>query len=72
MKTIIADTGRYLMMISHVLPGLLFFIIWTKPALAIVEFPIGYSSRGGAYAFIALVDQRQLLEREGIRATFVY
>jgi len=40
--------------------------------LAVVDFPIGYSSRGGAYAFIALVDQKQLLEQGGVRAHFVY
>jgi ABC-type nitrate/sulfonate/bicarbonate transport system substrate-binding protein len=47
-------------------------IISPITANALVDFPIGYSSRGGAYAFIALVDQQQLLERDGIRASFIY
>ena len=36
------------------------------------EFPIGYVSRGGTYAFISLIEQHKLLEQEGIRPTFVY
>ena len=37
-----------------------------------VDFPIGYVSRGGTYAFISLIEQHKLLEQEGIRPTFVY
>ena len=36
------------------------------------EFPIGYVSRGGTYAFINLIAQHKLLEQEGIRPMFVY
>ena len=54
------------------LAALMLAIISPIAATAIIDFPIGYSSRGGAYAFIALVDQQQLLEQEGIRANFIY
>jgi len=37
-----------------------------------VDFPIGYVSTGGTYAFISLIEQHKLLEQEGIRPTFVY
>ena len=37
-----------------------------------IDFPIGYVSRGGTYAFISLIEQHKLLEQEGIRPTFVY
>ena len=53
----------------------LFFIFvfsLTEPALAQVEFPIGYSSLGGTYAFISLIEEQRLLEKDGVRATFVY
>ena len=43
-----------------------------QPAVAQVDFPIGYVSRGGTYAFISLIEQYKLLEQEGIRPTFVY
>jgi ABC-type nitrate/sulfonate/bicarbonate transport system substrate-binding protein len=43
-----------------------------QPAVAQVDFPIGYVSRGGTYAFISLIEQHKLLEQEGIRPTFVY
>jgi ABC-type nitrate/sulfonate/bicarbonate transport system substrate-binding protein len=43
-----------------------------RSAPAQVEFPIGYVSRGGTYAFINLIEQHKLLEQEGIRPTFVY
>jgi NitT/TauT family transport system substrate-binding protein len=42
------------------------------PAGAQAEFPIGYVSRGGSYAFISLIEQYKLLEQEGIKPTFVY
>lgn len=37
-----------------------------------VDFPIGYSSLGGTYAFIALIEEQRLLEQEGIRPQFIY
>jgi ABC-type nitrate/sulfonate/bicarbonate transport system substrate-binding protein len=42
------------------------------PVAAQVDFPIGYVSRGGTYAFIRLIEQHKLLEQEGIKPTFVY
>lgn len=42
------------------------------PASAQVDFPIGYSSLGGTYAFISLIEEQRLLEQEGVRPTFVY
>jgi len=42
------------------------------PVAAQVDFPIGYVSRGGTYAFISLIEQHKLLEQEGIKPTFVY
>ncbi len=45
---------------------------WVAPAVAQTEFPIGYVSRGGTYAFISLIEQHKLLEQEGIKPTFVY
>ena len=37
-----------------------------------MEFPIGYSSLGGTYAFLALMEEQRLLEKDGIRPAFVY
>ena len=52
---------------------LIVFILGSiRQATAQVEFPIGYVSRGGTYAFISLIEQHKLLEQEGIRPTFVY
>ncbi len=48
------------------------FVFCVSPAAALVDFPIGYVSRGGSYAFIALMEQKDLLEQEGIRPAFVY
>lgn len=42
------------------------------PVAAQVDFPIGYVSCGGTYAFISLIEQHKLLEQEGIKPTFVY
>jgi ABC-type nitrate/sulfonate/bicarbonate transport system substrate-binding protein len=36
------------------------------------EFTIGYSSLGGTYGFIPLIEERHLLEQAGIRPAFVY
>jgi ABC-type nitrate/sulfonate/bicarbonate transport system substrate-binding protein len=55
-----------------VVVGLLLFAWWSPSALAEMDFPIGYSSLGGTYAFIALIQEQKLLEKEGIRPTFVY
>lgn len=49
-----------------------FFLASVSPAAAQVDFPIGYVSRGGTYAFIRLIEQHKLLEQEGIKPTFVY
>ncbi|HEY1235768.1 MAG TPA: ABC transporter substrate-binding protein [Candidatus Binatia bacterium] len=48
------------------------FLTGALPLSAQVEFPIGYVSRGGTYAFIRLIEQHKLLEQEGIKPTFVY
>jgi ABC-type nitrate/sulfonate/bicarbonate transport system substrate-binding protein len=59
---------------------------WLLPAILLVvseiigivavaaqsDFPIGYSSLGGTYAFIALIEEQRLLEQEGIRPQFIY
>jgi NitT/TauT family transport system substrate-binding protein len=52
--------------------GLLYFTLFIGPTFAQVDFPIGYSSLGGTYAFLALMEEQKLLEKEGIRPTFVY
>lgn len=41
-------------------------------AWALTDFPIGYSSRGGPYAFVSLIEQERLLEEQGIKPTLVY
>lgn len=41
-------------------------------AVPLTDFPIGYSSNGGTYGFIGLVQQQRLLEQQGIRPQFVY
>src|ERR1700757_2578902 len=41
-------------------------------ATTLVDFPIGYSSNGGTYGFISLVQQQRLLEQQGIRPQFIY
>ena len=59
--------------ISRISALLVVFILgFIRPATAQVDFPIGYVSRGGTYAFISLIEQHKLLEQEGIRPTFVY
>jgi ABC-type nitrate/sulfonate/bicarbonate transport system substrate-binding protein len=50
----------------------IFLLLSVRPIAAQVDFPIGYVSRGGTYAFISLIEQHKLLEQEGIRPTFVY
>jgi ABC-type nitrate/sulfonate/bicarbonate transport system substrate-binding protein len=54
------------------LSGLLLLAWSSGLALAQVDFPIGYSSLGGTYAFIALMEEQRLLEKENIRPSFVY
>jgi ABC-type nitrate/sulfonate/bicarbonate transport system substrate-binding protein len=44
----------------------------TSAATALLDFPIAYSSNSGTYGFIGLVQQRHLLEQQGIRPQFVY
>ena len=41
-------------------------------AMPLIDFPIGYSSNGGTYGFIGLVQQQHLLEQQGIRPQFIY
>jgi ABC-type nitrate/sulfonate/bicarbonate transport system substrate-binding protein len=41
-------------------------------ATPLSDFPIGYSSNGGTYGFIGLIQQQRLLEQQGIRPQFVY
>lgn len=48
------------------------FLATASTAFAQVDFPIGYVSRGGTYAFIGLIEQHRLLEQEGIRPQFIY
>ena len=43
-----------------------------QPATAQVDFPIAYSSLGGTYAFVALMEEQRLLEKDGIHPKFVY
>src|SRR4029077_14052208 len=45
---------------------------WANAATTLVDFPIGYSSNGGTYGFISLVQQQHLLEQQGIRPQFIY
>jgi ABC-type nitrate/sulfonate/bicarbonate transport system substrate-binding protein len=47
-------------------------LVGVAAASAQSEFPIGYSSLGGTYGFIPLIEEQKLLEQEGIRPTFVY
>ncbi len=47
-------------------------IVPVVAASAQSDFPIGYSSLGGTYGFIPLIEEQKLLEQEGIRPTFVY
>ena len=59
--------------IAYITLALIIFIAsQVAPVAAQVDFPIGYVSRGGTYAFINLIEQHKLLEQEGIRSTFVY
>jgi len=64
------------MMLRKILPtfALLIFFVSSRVlhVAAQVDFPIGYVSRGGTYAFITLIEQHKLLEQEGIKPTFVY
>ena len=62
-------------MVAQLTKHLLFVILLLssiQPAAAQVEFPIGYSSLGGTYAFLALMEEQRLLEKDGIRPAFVY
>lgn len=52
--------------------SLWFYWAQVPNARAQVDFPIGYSSLGGTYAFIALIEGQRLLEQEGIRPQFIY
>jgi NitT/TauT family transport system substrate-binding protein len=51
----------------------IFLFGWSSgPAFSQVDFPIGYSSLGGTYAFLALMEEQKLLEKDGIRPALVY
>ena len=63
MKRIIASAA--LAILNLLLP-------WIGSAQGQSYFPIGYSSLGGTYAFISLIEEQRLLEQEGIRPTFIY
>lgn len=65
-------TFNYLRRACILILGWVFTSVWISPAFALVDFPIGYASTGGTYAFIALMEQQRLLEQEGIRPTFIY
>ena len=43
-----------------------------EAATSLSDFPIAYSSNGGTYGFIGLVQQQHLLEQQGIRPQFIY
>ena len=50
-----------------------FLLAWsTGSAFGEVDFPIGYSSLGGTYAFISLLQEQRLLEKDNVRPSFVY
>ena len=51
---------------------LFFLAVFPTGATAQIEFPIGYVSRGGTYAFLSLIEQHKLFEQEGLNPTFVY
>jgi ABC-type nitrate/sulfonate/bicarbonate transport system substrate-binding protein len=59
-------------LVPAVVLGLLYLMLSNAPTFAQVDFPMGYSSLGGTYAFLALMQEQRLLEKEGIRPTFVY
>jgi ABC-type nitrate/sulfonate/bicarbonate transport system substrate-binding protein len=61
-----------LALLRAVILALLYFTWSSTPAFAQVDFPIGYSSLGGTYAFLALMEEQRLLEKDGIRPAFVY
>jgi NitT/TauT family transport system substrate-binding protein len=67
-----AERNVYEKMIHTAILLLCVLLFQARPATAQVEFPIGYVSRGGSYAFISLIEQHKFLEQEGIKPTFVY
>jgi NitT/TauT family transport system substrate-binding protein len=54
------------------LAALCFTGVHAEAATPLADFPIGYSSNGGTYGFIGLIQQQRLLEQQGIRSQFVY
>lgn len=56
----------------HVLVILCAMPLRAGAAVPLTDFPIGYSSNGGTYGFIGLIQQQHLLEQQGIRPQFVY
>ncbi|HYW73139.1 MAG TPA: hypothetical protein VE961_19080, partial [Pyrinomonadaceae bacterium] len=68
----LADFSRGLMRRVSLAIGLCLIFSSANTATALVDFPIGYSSNGGTYGFISLVQQQRLLEQQGIRPQFIY
>jgi ABC-type nitrate/sulfonate/bicarbonate transport system substrate-binding protein len=62
-------TGKTVVFLVSTFLVLLFLVsrLW-----ALVDFPIGYASLGGTYAFIELIQNQKLLEKEGIQPKFIY
>src|ERR1043166_3745965 len=60
-------------MISSIFPLLsVILLLCARAAFAQVDFPIAYSSLGGTYAFISVIEEQRLLDKDGIRPSFVY
>ena len=68
MRRLIQSSGNAL----YLFAALCFTGMCADAATPLIDFPIGYSSNGGTYGFIGLIQQQHLLEQQGIRAQFVY
>jgi len=68
MRRLIRSSGNAL----YLFAALCFTGMCADAATPLIDFPIGYSSNGGTYGFIGLIQQQHLLEQQGIRAQFVY
>src|ERR1051325_11531493 len=62
----------YLMLRQVFLFAVAILVFSARAAFAQVDFPIGYSSLGGTYAFISVIEEQRLLDKDGIRPSFVY
>ena len=65
-------TRDFLKLILPAILSLVSVMIGIVSVAAQSDFPIGYSSLGGTYAFISLIEEQRFLEQEGIRPQFVY